>query len=166
MKLHLLFNLLLLVSVASFAQTGGSFDLSHSVIAGGGGSNSVGGTFNVSATAGQHIAGTISNGETFLIRAGFWDHYVGPTAALASISGRITTAGGQGIRGVRLTLTAPDGSVRRATTSTFGYYAFDGVEVGNTYVLTVAAKRYTFQEPTRIFSLQDSVTHMDFVAVL
>lgn len=166
MKLLLLFNLLLLLSVVSIAQTGGSFDLSQSVVAGGGGSNSVGGTFNVSATAGQHAAGTISNGDTFAMRAGFWDQYLGPTAALASVSGRVATAGGQGIRGVRVTLTAPDGSVRRTITSTFGYYAFDGVEVGNTYVLTVAAKRYTFPEPTRIFSLQDSVTQMDFVAVL
>lgn len=76
----------------------------------------------------------------------------------------MTTANGQGIRNALLTLTSPDGARRTAITSTFGYYAFDGVEVGHTYVLEIASKRYTFANPTRIFSLQDHVTDMDFIA--
>jgi hypothetical protein len=31
-------------------------------------------------------------------------------------------------------------------------------------VLEIASKRYTFANPTRIFSLQDTVTDMDFTA--
>lgn len=148
------------------AQTGGTFDLSHSVIAGGGESNSTGGTFNVSGTAGQHVAGTASNSSPaqFDLHGGFWFQNLAPTAAAVSITGRVKTANGQGIRGARLTLTSPNGALRTAVTSTFGYYAFDGVEVGQTYVLEIASKRYTFQNPTRVFSLQDHVTGMDFTA--
>lgn len=153
-----------------FNITEASFDLSHWVIAGGGGSDSMGGTFpgilNVSGTVGQHVAGTASNSSPaqFDLHGGFWFQNLAPTAATVSITGRVTTANGQGIRGVRLTLTAPNGARRTATTSTFGYYAFDGVEVGHTYVLDIAAKRYTFANPTRIFSLQDHVSGMDFTA--
>ena len=145
-------------------QTGGQFDLSHSVIAAGGGSASTGGTFNVSGTAGQHVAGTSSNGATFDLHGGFWFQNLAPTAAAVSITGRVTTANGQGIRNTRLTLTSPNGVRRTAMTSTFGYYAFDGVDVGHTYVLEIASKRYTFQNPTRVFSLQNHVTGMDFAA--
>jgi Carboxypeptidase regulatory-like domain len=162
-----LFLVLVFFAAGVSSQTGGTFDLSHSVIATGGGSNSTGGTFNVSGTVGQHIAGTSSNGGgRFDLHGGFWFQNQAPTAASVSISGRVTTASGQGIRSVRLTLTSPNGAIRRALTSSFGYYAFDGIEVGNTYVMHVAAKRFTFAEPTRVFSLQDELTGMDFTATL
>ena len=47
--------------ISVLPQTGGTFDLSHSVIATGGGSNSTGGQFQVDGTAGQGFAGTVSN---------------------------------------------------------------------------------------------------------
>ncbi len=154
------------LNIAVLAQTGGTFDLSHSVIASGGGSSSTGGTFNVSGTAGQNVAGVSSSSSPsrFVVHGGFWFQDLAPTAASVSISGRVTTAGGQGIVGARLTLTAPDGVIRTAITSTFGYYAFDGVEVGHTYLLEIASKRFWFANPTRVFSVQDQITDMDFTA--
>ncbi len=166
-RLSFFLSLCLCVSVVNLpAQTGGTFDLSHSVIAGGGGSNSTGGTFNVSGTAGQIVAGTASSSSParFDLHGGFWFQNLTPTAAAVSITGRVTTSNGQGLRNARLTLTSPDGARRTAITSTFGYYAFDGVEVGQTYVLEIGSRKYTFANPTRIFSLQDHVTDMDFVA--
>jgi hypothetical protein len=148
------------------AQSGGTFDLRHAVVAAGGESNSTGGTFNVSGTAGQGISGVSSNNSParFDLHGGFWFQNLAPTAAAVSITGRVTTANGKGIRNVRLVLTAPDGARRTAITSTFGYYAFDGVEVGHTYVLEISSKRYSFANATRVFILQDTVTDMDFTA--
>ena len=152
------------------SQTGGTFDLSHAVIAGGGESNSTGTgggrTFRVDGTVGQPAAGVSSNSSPsrFDLHGGFWFQNLAPTAAQVAITGRVTTANGNGLRNARLTLTAPDGARRTAITSTFGYYAFDGVEVGHTYVLEIASKRYTFLNPTRVFSVQDTVTDMDFTA--
>lgn len=162
-----LFSLSILYFAFSVAaQTDGTYDLRHSVIAGGGGSStSTGGVYNVSGTLGQAAAGTSSNGGTFDLHGGFWFQTLAPTAAAVSIAGRVTSADGRGIRNLRLTLTAPDGAIRRATTSTFGYYAFDGVEVGRTYILEITAKRYTFSNPTRVFMLQDALTDIDFVAL-
>ncbi|QQS32183.1 MAG: carboxypeptidase regulatory-like domain-containing protein [Acidobacteriota bacterium] len=147
------------------AQTGGPYDLSHNVIAGGGGSNSTGGTFSISGTVGQHAAGVSSGGTPFDLHGGFWFQNLAPTSAAVAVTGRVTTADGRGIRGVRLTLSAPDGSRLRAITSNFGYYAFGGVPVGQTYVLEISSNRFTFTNPTRIFSLQDELTNMDFTAL-
>jgi hypothetical protein len=90
---------------------------------------------------------------------------IAPTAATVSISGRVTTANGQGISNALLTLTLPDGTQRRAMTSTFGYYRFEGVEVGQVYILEAASRRYAFADPTRILALQEEVTGMDFTAM-
>lgn len=167
---------LLVVSCIAFAgvseqaQTNPPYDLSHSVIAGGGESNStgtIGGrTFRVDGTIGQTAAGVASNSSParFDLHGGFWFQNFAPTAAHVAILGRVTTASGNGIRSVRLTLTAPNGTQRSATTSTFGYYAFDNIEVGHTYVLEIVSKKYSFVNPTRVFNLQDQVTDMDFTA--
>lgn len=154
-------------AVKNAAQTGGPYDLTHNVIATGGGSNSTGGVFSVSGTVGQHAAGVSSTSipPQLDLHGGFWFQKLAPTSAGVSISGRVTTAAGDGIRGVRLVLTSPDGTRRLATTATFGYYAFDGVPVGNTYVLEISARRYTFANPYRVFSLQDHLTGVDFTAM-
>jgi Carboxypeptidase regulatory-like domain len=155
------------LSFAIAAQTGGTFDLSHSVIASGGGSNSTGGTFRVDGTVGQPAAGTISTSGNFSLRGGFWAFdSIAPTAALVSISGRVLTADGQGIRNVRVTLTMAGGTVRSAQTGTFGYFRFDEVEVGQTLVLEVSSKRYRFTNPTRILSVQEEITDAVFIAEL
>lgn len=53
------------------AQVGGGYDLSFSVVAGGGGFSS-GGTYEVRGTAGQGAAG-VSSGGTFTLESGFWN---------------------------------------------------------------------------------------------
>ncbi len=88
---------------------------------------------------------------------------VAPTAANASVSGRVLTFKGSGIRNVRVSLTTPGGKVFQTLTGSFGYYKFS-VPAGQTYVLSVAAKQYTFANPTRIINLQDDLNGTDFVA--
>lgn len=86
------------------------------------------------------------------------------TAAPANVSGRISTADGRGISRVIVTLTGQDGLVRRTISSAFGYYRFEDVGVGETYVLTVASKRYTFAQPSRIITVQEDIGDADFVS--
>ena len=87
-----------------------------------------------------------------------------PTAAEVSISGRVTTADGRSIRNVRVSLTDQSGNVRSALTNAFGYYRFDGIEAGQTVVISVAAKRYVFASPTRIVTVQEELADIDFTA--
>ncbi|MGB5014547.1 MAG: carboxypeptidase-like regulatory domain-containing protein, partial [Pyrinomonadaceae bacterium] len=88
----------------------------------------------------------------------------GPTAASVSISGRVVTANGNGINKAIVTLTNQGGDVRRVITNSFGYYRFDAVEAGQTYVLSVGSKRYSFVNPTLVVSPTDDATDIDFMA--
>jgi hypothetical protein len=68
-----------------------------------------------------------------------------PTAASVSIGGSVLTLDGRGLRNAQVFLTDSNGRVRTAATSTFGYYRFDAVGVGQTYVLNVESEKYRFQ---------------------
>lgn len=87
------------------------------------------------------------------------------TAAPASIAGRVTTGDGRGISGTAITVAG--GSLSRprtAKTSSFGYYSIEGLNPGETYIVTVGSKRFAFAVPSRVVSLTDSVSDLDFVA--
>ncbi|MGI8788257.1 MAG: LamG-like jellyroll fold domain-containing protein [Pyrinomonadaceae bacterium] len=87
-----------------------------------------------------------------------------PTAAPVSIGGRVLIAGGRGIRNVRVSLTDASGETRIAITNAFGYYHFADVESGATYILSVSAKRYRFENPTQVISVNEEIENADFVA--
>jgi len=71
MKAVLVTVTLFVLSIPAVAQSGGSFTITKSVIAGGGG-RAAGGTFIVNGTIGQPLAGGPSNGGTFSVTSGFW----------------------------------------------------------------------------------------------
>jgi hypothetical protein len=98
--------------------------------------------------------------------AGGWGiEFLSTTAANSSISGRVTTADGVGIRNAEMVLTGNAlETPLRVSTSSFGYFTFDNLAVGETYVLTVNSRRFTFQVPSRVISLTDNVTGIDFIA--
>jgi len=88
-----------------------------------------------------------------------------PTAATASIGGRIVTADGLGVSKIRVKLTDASGNVQTALTNPFGYYRFDEQATGQTYVLNVASKIYQFESPSRIITLNDSISDADFISL-
>lgn len=157
-------SLCLSVSDNVQAQTGGTFQIENSSIASGG-SKISGGNFTLDSTAGQTLAGGQQQGSTFFVQNGFWTFDFAPTATSVSISGRITTFGGQGIQNVRVVLTSLNGETKFSTTSSFGYYRFDDVTVGETYILTVISKRFAFDNPTQIVTVSEELNNLDFVAI-
>jgi hypothetical protein len=68
--------LLVLSATVAYAQVGGNFDLSWSVIDGGGGTASTGGSYNLGGTIGQPDAGRDTGGQ-FTLDGGFWGGAVG-----------------------------------------------------------------------------------------
>jgi len=99
------------------------------------------------------------------VDGGWGLEFLSSTAAGAAISGRVLTAGGHGIRNAKVTVTGNSLIAPIiATTGSFGYFSFDGLSVGETYVVTINSQRYTFSTPSRVFSLVDNVTDADFVA--
>jgi Carboxypeptidase regulatory-like domain/FG-GAP-like repeat len=88
-----------------------------------------------------------------------------PTAATATINGRVLTAGGRGINRARVTITDTNGQIRYAITNPFGYYRFADLPTGSDYVLSVSSKLYEFKQSTRFISLQENLGNEDFTAL-
>ncbi len=89
----------------------------------------------------------------------------GVTAAETSISGRVAMPDGQGIRNVRVIVFGGDlAAPRTVMTSTFGYYRFDGLTAGQTYVVNVVGgKQFVFEVSSRVIALGDEAFDVDFI---
>jgi hypothetical protein len=66
-----------------------------------------------------------------------------PTAATVMIGGHVIE-GRRGMLGATVHLTDQNGNVRETRTNPFGYYRFDDVEVGQTYIITAYHKLFQF----------------------
>ncbi len=91
---------------------------------------------------------------------------ISPTAASATISGRITSAAGRSISDALITLESADQSTRRVVRpNTFGYYNFTDVAVGASYVISISSRRHRFEPSSRVISLVDELNGVDFVSL-
>lgn len=159
--------LLLVLAAAAHGQTlsGGTFTLEKSVVAGGGRENQSA-SMSAHGTSGQTVAGHQSSGGNFTVYSGFWTpETFAPTAATAAVGGRILSASGKGIRNVMITVTAPSGESRTTLSGASGYYRFDAITVGETYIFTVSAKRFRFNPPTQIRQITEDAPDINFIAI-
>ena len=54
------------------------------------------------------------------------------------------------------------GVVQTAKTNGFGYYFFEGIQSGESYLVNVESKQYNFT--SRMVNVNDEVVNLDFVA--
>ena len=80
----------------------------------------------------------------------------------AAIAGRVLSAAGQPVGGATVTLVDTNGQTRTARTSSLGNFRFAELTVGQTYTVSVSAKRYTFASQT-VSVTGDAVT-LDMIA--
>lgn len=85
-----------------------------------------------------------------------------PTAAGVGLAGRVLTPGRNGLRNATVSLTDSRGNIRTARSSTFGYFRFEDLPVGETYVISIDSKRYTFAP--RTVQLLDAVSDLELIA--
>lgn len=86
------------------------------------------------------------------------------TAAMVNVGGRVTNASGRSISGAVIEMTNGAGVIRTTYTGKSGNYNFADVEVGQSLILEVKAKCYSFTERTKVVSLNDELTTLDFTA--
>ncbi len=159
--MSLLLAIVFLIASAS-AQSGGTFVIRKSVIAGGGG-QATGGGFTLDGTMGQSVAGITSSGGTFQLGGGFWGGIAAPLANV-TISGRVFTSdGATGLRNAGVTLTDPNGVLRTATTSSFGFYTFDNVAPGFSYTIRIVSRRFRYQSQTVVPT--GDLANVDFIGL-
>jgi len=96
----------------------------------------------------------------------FTSEQLAPTASEGVVSGRILNTRGKGVRGIGLTLfDATSGETFYASTNTFGFYSFTGLELTDFYVITAhPSKRYSIIDNNRSFTLNEDLLNVDFVA--
>lgn len=106
---------------------------------------------------GDFLFSTFGGGNQVVRVSGFL-----PTAAPVSVGGRVLTARGFGVSRARIILTDSNGSMRTATTNSFGFYRIEEVVTGQTYIVSVSAKGYLFQP--RVLTINDEIANLDFTA--
>ena len=150
-------------AVFAAAQSGGSYEITQSVIASGGGQNSENGNFLLDGTVGQPLAGTQSTGGSFNLRGGFWaEPTFAPTAATVSLSGRITLDRPGFMQNVSLTLqNLSTGVIHSTNPRLYGYYRFDELEIG-TYLITAEGGDFQFTPPSIVITLLDNIEDANF----
>lgn len=84
------------------------------------------------------------------------------TAAPVSVSGRVVTAAGRGIRGALVTISDAGGTSRTAVTNTFGYFRIEGVNAGREYVITTRSKGRDL--PAVILQVNDEISDITIVS--
>ena len=67
-----------------------------------------------------------------------------PLAAGISVSGQVTTSEGKYLSRVTLRITGTNGASHTILTNNFGYFTIDGLEPGETVIIQVSHKQYSF----------------------
>jgi hypothetical protein len=108
---------------------------------------------------------TIILEEGEFVTCTFSNSQFAPTAAPASVSGRVLDSFGNGIGGARLTMSdAQSGETWSTISNPFGYYTLEGAGAGNFYIMSISHKRYSFAVDTRTFTLNEDLVDVDWVA--
>ena len=112
-------------------------------------------TFDVLAPDTSPIIGGI-NAYSFLVIP------AGTTAASTTVGGHIVTAAGRGIARARVLMTDANGETRYALTNAFGYFRFENVEAGESYIVGVESKLYSFAP--QVITISADITEINFIA--
>lgn len=88
-----------------------------------------------------------------------------PTASTAVITGRVLDIYDRFVKDVSVSITNSSGEVRATRTNNFGFYTFAELPVGETYVITVRSRRYTFANDSIIAVLMDDLSEQNFTAI-
>lgn len=88
---------------------------------------------------------------------------LGTTAAAVSVGGRVITNTGKGIRNAEVSLTDSNGNTRSTQSGASGYYRFDNVQAGETYIITARSKRFTFSQQSQILNVTEDINDINFI---
>ena len=123
--------------------------------------------FNAVGTAGNTSPLTLQN---FMFNEGIPQNVTtnglviisSPTAASGSIAGRVTDLSGSVLPYALVTLTTSTGETSTRLTNAKGKFLFKELPTGETYIVTVAAKRHTFTP--QVVSVINDLTELNFTA--
>ncbi len=147
-----------------FTGTGTTWTQQQKLIPSDGTTNGQFGT-SVGISGNTAIVGAPNNttDPTFQIRPGEAYIFTGLSLGNVTVSGRVTTPDGRGLRNASVSITDSNNVRRTATTSSFGFFSFEDVAVGGTYVIRVSSRLYRYTPQTVM--VNDNLTLPDFVGL-
>ena len=77
-------------------------------------------------------------------------------------SGRVMDPNGYGVGMARVSITRPNGEVVTGFSNGFGYFTIAGVEAGESCVISVSARRWTFD--SQVLQVTDNVDDLSIFA--
>lgn len=86
-----------------------------------------------------------------------------PTSAPGLINGRVLVNEYTGLGNATVRITDSNGNTRVSRTGAFGYFRFEGLLTGETYVISVTSRGHQFDP--QVISLSDSVADVTFMPV-
>ncbi|MDQ4121298.1 MAG: carboxypeptidase-like regulatory domain-containing protein [Acidobacteriota bacterium] len=121
-------------------------------------------TFPVAVASNRFITSTATDPVGNTSEFSVCRQLIGPTAASVVVGGRIRTASGRGISSALVMLTNAAGETRTARTNAFGFYRFEDVSAGETYIFSVFHKRHFFADAPRMVFVAGELDDNDFAA--
>ena len=105
--------------------------------------------------------GSSSLGRPASVDQGAANTFTVPAASQpVTVSGRVLTSDGRGLRNATVSITDASGIRRITTTSSFGFYQFDNVLSYQTYTFNVFSRLFRFAP--RVLQVTDTLTTLDF----
>lgn len=92
------------------------------------------------------------------VKCTFYNDFV--TAAAVSLVGQVFDTRGRALRWANVQLTGFDGTSRMATTNQFGYFRFDEVPVGQSYVMNAYHKQFSYSP--QVISVDEDMGRITF----
>ena len=133
-------------------------------------------TFDDGSNPSSHggVAGLAIQPDGKIVAAGSWGEdgefaffaiarYIGDAVPGRTVSGRVLTPDGRGLRNATVSITDSLGVRRTATTSSFGFYSFDNVAAGQAYTIAVSSRLYRFA--SRAVQVDDNLSNVDLVGM-
>ena len=108
------------------------------------------------------MAGQVFDGPTPQLALARFQNELIPTAAGVTISGQVLDPDRNGVSNANVVIEGTNGSRVTTRTSSFGYFVFENVASGHSYVVSVGSKRFSF-EP-RVVLVTDDVLGLEFIA--
>ncbi len=108
----------------------------------------------------------VSDVNANVLMSGFTDGAIdilAPTAATVSVGGRVLSADNRAVSGAQISMTDQTGNVRLARTNPFGYYSFEEIPAGATYIFSVSHKLYQFAP--QVLTINEATDGLNFTAL-
>jgi subtilisin-like proprotein convertase family protein len=122
------------------------------------------GTWNlrVSDQIGGATGGSLNQWSLIVTPRNFVCTAFTPTAANVYVAGRVFDSDGRAVSRANVSLVDGQSGVRTAITNAFGYYRFENVPVGQSYVLNINSKRFSFAP--QFVNVTDNIDDLNFTA--